>query len=272
MILTITQEKILQSLAEYKFLTITQFIKLGVSTQKTNLSNSLKPLVHTRRPIVGRMDFGVHPRTGRYEYMYYLKNRGKKLLIDNRIYEENIKLPKGSGILFSSDYYHRKFTIDYHIQCMIESKINAVDVSGFHRYFDKVGSQRKGGTLKAKTYINYTGGYIIADSSVLLTKKENSRLYAIEVYNDKNTKRILEQLQKHRIGIKQSALCENYDVKKGHRVLCVFTHDGIMESVMERFDAGSDSDMFLFKTYEQIMNSFLLGWSDLDSITYNLIE
>ena len=272
MILTITQEKILQSLAEFKFLTVTQFIKLGVSTQKTNLSNSLKPLVQTRRPFVGRMDFGVHPRTGRYEYMYYLKNRGKKLLMENGYSEHDIKIPKGTGVLFTSDYYHRKFTIDCHIQCMIESNSNGVDVIDFHRYFDKVGSQRQGGTLKAKTYIDYTSGYIISDASALLTKKEISRLYAIEVYNDKNTKRILEQLQKHRMGINQSALCENYNIKKGHRVLSIFTHEGIMESVRSKFNGGSDSNMFLFKSYNEVIKSFLLGWSDLDGITYSLIE
>lgn len=268
-----TQSKILIALAEYKFLTISQMIRLQVTTQRSNLYKVIAPLRDTRRALVREMKFGTDPQKGKLESFYYLSNRGKNVLIENGILNlDEIKYPRGTSTLFSSDYEHRKFTLDCHIACSTECKMDGIELHQFDRYFDKLGNNRIGKNLKAKTSIVFSDGYIIADGSFLISNSEQSRLYGFELYNDRNTKRIVGQLKKHISGIKESALCTHFDIKKGHRVCCVFSHAGIMDSVKERFNEEEFEKFFLFKTYEQAMESFLKNWKDLKGKETDLID
>lgn len=271
-IITPTQAKILEQVARYKFLTVSQMITLGVATQRSNLYTAIAPLRDTRRPLIKEIKFGTDPRKGKLESFYHLTNRGKNDLLDNGLLdEEEIKLPKGTSSLFTSDYEHRKLTLNCHIACALECQKKGVDLIQFDRYFDKTGNNRTGKNLKAKTSINYLNGYIIADGSFLISKGKTSRLYALELYNDRNTKRIISQLKKHMNGIKESALCHHFGIEKGHRVCSIFSNKGIMDAVMERFDGENLTDYFFFKMYNQVAESFLKNWESKSTGKTSLI-
>lgn len=265
-IITPTQTKILTQLAHYKFLTISQMVGLGVASQRSNLYTAISSIRDTRRALVKEIKFGTDPQKGRLESFYHLTRTGKASLIESGILEEEqILLPKGTSTLFSNDYEHRKITIDCHIACAQACEQEGIEVIQFDRYFDKTGNNRSGKNLKAKTSITYPGGYIIADGSFLIAKNGVSRLYALEVYNDRNTKRIIGQLRKHIKGIQESSLCGHFGIEKGHRVCCVFSYDGIMRQVMERFEPGEFENFFLFKQHESGFDYFLGGWRNFES-------
>ena len=263
-ILTPSQEQILLALARYKFLTSSQLLKLGISQRRSNLSVMLKPLKERRRAFVGEMEFAFVPSKGRLENFYYLKPKGKSLLLDSGLLEEDeIRIPKGRNVLFTQDYFHRKYTIDCHIACDLSSKKNSIEVRAFDRYFDKTGNNRTAKNLQAKTKIEIGNDYIIADATLLIVKENISRLYAFELYNDTNTKRIIQQIEKHIVGVKNSSLCKNYGIQKGHRLLAVFTHIQTQNAVMKRMGELSLGEFLLFNNYESVAEEFFEGWTNL---------
>lgn len=270
-LLTPSQAKILEHLARYKFLTSSQLIRLGVSNRRSNLSVMLKPLKESKRALVGEMQFAFVPSKGRLENFYYLKPKGKEVLINAGILDErNIKIPKGRSILFTQDYFHRKYTIDCHISCDLSAQKKVLNIKFFDRYFDKVGNNRKNGNLQARTKVDLFNDYIIADGAFLLDNGTNSRLYAFELYNDNNAKRILGQIQKHIEGIKHSSLCRNYNIEKGHRLLSVFTQSNTKELVMSKIKDSPFSRYLLFNQYETVVNDFFCDWQNLSRDTIQI--
>ena len=239
-VLSASQTKILLSLARYKFLTTSQMLRLGISSRKSNLSVMLKPLKESKRPFIGVMEFAFVPSKGRLQNFYYLKPKGKKLLMGSgMLTEADIRMPKGRTVMFTQDYFHRKYTIDCHISCDIAARERNIDIIHFDRYFDKTGNNRTGRNLQAKTKLEIGNDYLIADGAILMEKGDVSRLFAFELYNDNNTKRICAQITKHLDGIRESSLCRNYGLEKGHRLLAVFTQPEVKKHTMKRLaDAG----------------------------------
>lgn len=263
-VLSNAQTNILLSLARYKFLTSSQFLKLGISNRRSNLSVMLKPLKESKRPFIGEMEFAFVPSKGRLENFYYLKPKGKRLLVESSLIDESdIRMPKGRTVLFTQDYFHRKYTIDCQISCDLAAKELGISVIHFDRYFDKTGNNRTSKNLQAKTKIGIGNDYLIADGTLLLAKGETSRLFALELYNDNNTRRITEQISKHIEGIKDSSLCHNYGLKKGHRLLAIFTQKEMISHVSKRLTNTGFDDFILLNDYASVTNNFFKGWQSL---------
>lgn len=257
-LLSPAQTKILLALARYKFLTTSQMITLGISNRRSNLSVMLKPLKESKRALVGEMEFGFVPSKGRLENFYYLKQRGKNAILDSGLLDvDEIKYPRGRNVMFTQDYFHRKYTIDCHIACDLAAEEHGFEVLAFDRYFDKVGNNRTGGNLQAKTKIEIDGDYIIADATLLLKKGDVTRLFALELYNDRNVKRITAQIEKHLVGIRNSSLCKNYGIEKGHRLICVFSYPETKTIVEEKFDDYNLKEYILFHSMNTLYQSFL---------------
>ncbi len=261
-ILKPSQQKILEALARYKFLTSSQMIRLGISKRRSNLSVMLKPLKETKRAFIGEMQFAFIPTKGRLENFYYLKNKGKRILLDSGMEETEIRIPKGRTVMFTQDYFHRKYTIDCHIACDLSAVQHGVKVLFFDRYFDKTGNNRISKNLQAKTKVATDLDYIIADGSLLIESEHGSKLYALELYNDKNTKRILRQLDKHLEGIKSATLCRNYGIEKAHRLLAIFTHSETKKAVMAKFEDKRLGKYVFFNDYERVVEDFFEGWGN----------
>lgn len=268
--LTPTQSNILLALAKYKFLTVSQFLELGISTQKTNLSSSLKPLKLSRKPLVKYDQFGVHPKLGRLEDVYYLHKNAVKLLVEQlHIDEEDIKIPKGRGVQFSQDYFHRKSTIECQISLEKATQASELEIDFFDRYFDKTGSSRRGGlNVKTKLLLD-DDNFIIADAIFLLKGSGINNLYCLEMYNGKDTKRTLKQLLKHLKALELGSPSTKYNHKKGNRVLSVFEFPSMMTSVIERLNENplflNFNDYFLFKSLDDVKEDFFSEWKTMQS-------
>lgn len=257
-----TQTDMLLALARYKFLTTSQMILLGISKHRSNISKHLKELREGKRPFVGRMEFGTHPKQGRLEDFYYLTPRAKKSLMDGlQMQADEIQLPIGTSTLFNNDYFHRKFTIDCQIATYQMAEQKGWEVLFFERYFDKTGSNRKGGTSRAKTKIDMDDGhYLIADGVFMIEKEEigDRDLYCFEMYNGKDTKRVHKQLRQYVQAFANGSPSIKYNHRtpdgsryKGSRVLCVFEHASCMEAVVQRIETdplfAHMRELFLFE-------------------------
>lgn len=271
-ILSTAQTNILLALARYKFLTTSQLLKLGISNRKSNLSVMLKPLKESKRPFIGEMEFAFVPSKGRLENFYYLKPKGKKLLLESSLTNDEVRMPKGRTVMFTQDYFHRKYTIDCHIACDLAAKRNGIQVIAFDRYFDKTGNNRTRKNLQAKTKLEIGRDYLIADGTLLIAQNQVSRLFAFELYNDNNTKRICDQISKHIEGIRESSLCKNYNIQKGHRLLAVFTQAEVQGHVTKRLGNTGFDDFVLLNDYGSVTNDFLEGWKSLSNKVVRLQE
>jgi hypothetical protein len=56
-----SQENILIALATYKFLTARQLLDLGIMSERANLNKQISELRLWRNPLLGSVNFGVHP-------------------------------------------------------------------------------------------------------------------------------------------------------------------------------------------------------------------
>jgi hypothetical protein len=169
--------------------------------------------------------------------------------------QDEILVPKGRVKPFV-DYYHRKFTLDCHIQCEREVLTNF-----FYRYFDS-------NTPLSMEYGKYR---LIPDGAFMVTHNSASSLYALEVYNDNDTSRIIKQLNKHIECLETSALGKSVGIEKGHRVCCVFYDFNVMRLVMQNFDPQQEGRFFLFKTHDEVLQSFTKNWIDMLGNAVDLI-
>lgn len=260
-----TQSKVLLNLAQYKFLTTSQMIRLGVATKRSNLSPHLRRLRDGSRPFIARMEFGTHPKQGRLEDFYYLKPKAKKALIEElQMRPEEIKMPIGTSTLFNNDYFHRKYTIDCEIRTYQTAAQNGNEVVFFERYFDHTGSNRKKGSAsRAKTKIDIDkDNYLIADGVFMLEMPDGEReLYSLEMYNGKDTKRVHKQLRQYVQALALGSPSIRYNHKtadgsryKGSRVLAVFEHESCMRAVQERVANdvafANMGELFVFEVLE----------------------
>ena len=74
---------ILEALATFKFLSLGQLLKLGIGTSRNNLSRVTAKLKEAKLALIGCIDFAFHPKWGKLEGIYYLRSKGKKLLIQH---------------------------------------------------------------------------------------------------------------------------------------------------------------------------------------------
>lgn len=173
MILTLKQQRIIQALARYKYLTVSQLIRLGVDRHRSNLSTAFNRLTEGKRPLVKVLKFGLMPTKGRVEALYYLTKYGAQLV-------EHAKYPIGRTVTLTSDYFHRVATIDCEITLYSCSEIKQVHFS--HRYFDHTGSNRTGDrTITTALPLTGTTKDIIADWVFMIDTALQKELYCAEI-------------------------------------------------------------------------------------------
>ena len=82
-------------------------------------------------------------------------------------------------------------------------------------------------------------------------------LFALEVYNGIDTKRVYAQLEKHLVALGEGRISELYGYPKAHRVLCVFETESALQAAVRRLceDAAFTDQMrqqFAFSTLAEL--------------------
>lgn len=238
-VITNIQGNVLEGLARYKFLTLSQMLKLQVGTTRYKyLWEQVKSLRDRRKPLVSCHRYeNPEPRKGRVEDMYFLTNVGKTALVNELLFsEQSIKMPAGNTPAYK-DYFHRRNTIDFQIS--LDRWANTVDVlvPFFDTYFDMTGNNRMSKDLRAKTKVDLDGeDYFIPDGVFRVEAKKQQRLFLFEMYNGKDSGRVVEQLHKHAMAMTERHTHRSlgYDPKKSYTIVLVFEFDGIKKAVIEK--------------------------------------
>lgn len=280
---TPTQEKILRSLARYKFLTTSQMLRLGVSTHQPNLSKSMKVL--KTRKFVETADFSLTQRidkkvrTRKAESFYFLTKKGATEVQGRlEVSAEVIKYPTGTKTLFSDKYFHRKYAIDCEIEASIAAKEKGYKVALFDRDFDRTGSNRTAKGVHAKTKIeSKEGRHIIPDGNAILSNGDDYKLFTFELHNTRGKKAIINQLIRHADAVENGSLGLKYKIKKLHRVLNVFIEESKMKAVIEGIKSLPEMEQmdkfFFFKTLEEIKTGhFYDKWLNLKGDKIDLLS
>ena len=264
--LTENQIKAIELLATYKYLTSSQFVKMGVFKKRAYLTNSLKILLDVKNPLISKHDF--NPINGKLESFYYLTKYGKRFLLNECECEETqIKMPISLSTVYLKDYFHRKYTIDFHIafRQWVESQKGQVNFLKY--YFDKAGNNRSGNdyvTALNKIQLDEKTSFI-PDINAKFIINDKEYLFLFEQHNGDDAKRLFEQLYVHIHAISKNAVSSKYNYKKPYKVVVVCEEKSVKDSVIKRLvkEQGIEhyNNFFIFKTNDELKEDFYNNWT-----------
>lgn len=276
--------KVLELLAKYKFLTSSQFVKLGVRNDRDNITKILRELLHTKKNLIERSSFGFMAGYGRLEDFYFLTKKGVNFLVEELGKDpSNIKAPIGTTTLFQRDYFHRWWCIDFYILLSQWIQTQEGEIIFLNYYFDKVGSNRNQdkGASKSINSLELTDehttkkSYIIPDIITKFKTPQREYLYIYEQHNGKDTKRAIEQIEQHFIALAQGTTNKKYNYEKATRIIFVFEFESCKKATIQRLKEIEHSqnfnNLFLFKTNEELKQDFFSKWELIDGTKTNFI-
>lgn len=257
------QTDILFGLSRYGFLAVSQFHLLtGKSVGYIReMLGSLK-----RKGFVKSYRVEVAHKV-RAENIYYLTEQAKEFLIAHKnAFEADIKLPIGTPLVVR-DYFHRYHTISVQIAIYQHFEKQGLLMDSFWTYFDKTGNARSK-TLTAKCRIDLEGkAFFIPDC--ILTTPDN--IYLIEMYCDKDSKRILNSLATHAKAISLGTPAKKFDMQVNPHVLAVFEHSGIKDAVIQRLEKitgfQSVQSLYYFASLEDVKADCSSAWKTITKET-----
>jgi len=201
------------------------------------------------------------------ENMYVNTPRAVEFLVSHKnIFPDDIKTTTTTAVV--KDFFHRYNTVTVSIKLWQFLTAQAIPVRLMSSYFDKVGNPKKG-TLVAKTAIPIGDGKMLIPDIVFKTDKA---LYLIEMYCDKDTKRIINQLSLHAKAIALGTPAEKFDMPKTNPiVVAIFEHPGIKEAVIKRLAENkgfqSIAHLYFFATLEDVKNNIHGACTSITGIT-----
>lgn len=266
------QEKILRELARFKYLTVSQLVKLKVGI-KNRVYENLKKLVDTG--LVKFADYKALLRYGKQlERIHFLTPKGATLLVNNtpNSHLDHIRYPKSSTTLFTHDYFHRVSSINTQISFYTWLCNHNMDLVTYTNYFDVVGSRKNHADdpMHSITRIDFENGHFLDPDGVgVYENNEQPKITLIETYNGMNTKRVIEQLRKHIYVIKHGLAAIKYNVEAPTRVCCTFENTNAIKAVLKKLQ---DDPYFQFSNIEYY---FFFGvaekvWEDFENSFVNL--
>ena len=267
--ITASQVEIIKALGKFKYLTISQIDKLKIFQNKVSIYRALAPLKAGKYPLVLAQGFGLIPGYGRLEQILFLSKYAKELLIDELQMNEKYLKIATSKTLVSTDYFHRIWTIEFNLQLNIYASENNGYVKFFDYYFDKAQKRPKAKFARTKNRIdlNENEKFIIPDGVTKFHLNGRNYLYLFEQHNGLSITKIITQIYSHCIVIKEAAAKNKYNFDRNNRVIIIFEHDKVMNSVIKKCQADESlkrfSDFFLFKSNQMLEFDFFTKWKNL---------
>lgn len=273
-ILTPAMEKILVSLATFKYLTISQMLRLDIMKDRRNLNRKLSELRQMPKPLIQSMSFSVHPVHGKLEHVHFLTAHGRELLKEYYGERFPVRCPKAHTPILKFDYEHRLSVVDFEIYLRIFSEANDIGVHFFTTYFDKIPTGKDKAYRAASAITIKEREYLIADAVFMLDCPRRDELYSLEVFLDKNVARITKSISQHLRALQHGQPSEQYGLDYGSRVLCVFKHKSVQLNVMEKLSQDSEyaetKAHFLFKSLDELETEKFFDWSYFDGTDTSL--
>jgi hypothetical protein len=273
-IISAIDEQILKHLAHYKFLTLSQLVRLQTG-EKSYVSSRLKLLRDDG--FVGVSEYGgVFKRGhGRAENINYLLSRGVKLLEDNFTeLEGTIHYPKNIDATFRNDYFHRISTVNTQVAFELWANKKGYNPLFFHTYFHKVGSTKKAkenNPLKSITRVTFPDSSFVEPDCITGYDTNNKRLLlVIEISNGKDTTRIVEQLKRLAgalsLGLITKLYQQSHGIQVSPRILSTVETTDMLRLVLKRiredafFSKSWMEQAFFFQVADKIKEDFGAEW------------
>lgn len=231
--------KALKALSIYRFLTLEQMTTLRVSDGVPGARTTMKALQQeiSAEPLVDKIEGGSLPGLGRLPDVYFMTKAGALMLAEaDRIDIQEISYPVETPKVFGQDYFHRLATIDAHISLRNFCERYDIEVEFFHSYYMR--KNEKNGERLSRVELG--DGYFIPDGIFALRLPNGRRyLFALEVYNGRDTARVLHQLTKHAQCFADGTISRKYGFQEVHQVLSIFS--AIPEPLTRDETRGIDS-------------------------------
>lgn len=272
------EEDALTFLAQYKFLSPSQFTLLGLYKNRGDVTNLLKPMAEQKKPLIGVIKFPTDPTIGKLEYIYYLTKFGEKAVLEDLDYpQEKIKKIKSKPIS-TKDYFHRKSTIDFHIGLNQWLQNSRGEIKFLNYYFDKMGSFRdKDKKIREinKFYLKDEKSFI-PDITVKFKVNNENFIFLFEQHNGKDTKRLVEQLNVHLLAIQEDVVSTKFKINKHNRVAVVCEEKSVKDSIIQRLQEINNFnnfyDFFIFKTNDELKEDFFNNWTLINGKQVSFIQ
>lgn len=272
------EEDALTFLAQYKFLSPSQFTLLGLYKNRGDVTNLLKPMAEQKKPLIGVIKFPTDPTIGKLEYIYYLTKFGEKVLLEDLDYpQEKIKKVKSKPIS-TKDYFHRKSTVNFHIELNQWLQNSRGEIKFLNYYFDKMGSFRdKDKKIREinKFYLK-DGKSFIPDITVKFKVNNENFIFLFEQHNGKDTKRLLDQLHVHLLAIQEDVVSTKFKINKHNRVAVVCEEKSVKDSIVQRLQEINNFnnfyDFFIFKTNDELKEDFFNNWTLINGKQISFIQ
>mgnify|MGYP003594116354 CR=1 FL=1 len=275
------QQKILELLTRFKYLTVSQMLALNIAKHASNLRLSLSVFVDAG--YIDKLTFATDPRVGKLEYFYCLTKKGVDIL--SEVYEPiypscAIKYPKSSNNHFSRDYNHRKITIDFHVAFFQWTLKNHIDVAFVDYYFDTVGAnsghERKSAPLISKNQLFIQDTYRAPDIIAKINGADRDYLFMVEMHCGYDTGRLYKQILWHAALSSAGKAQEKYNYKRGIKIYIVLEHTSMVENIAKRMQQSPElaeyKPFFLFKSLDSLKEDFFSGWMYYDGQIDNFIS
>ena len=279
--LTKLQTEILEQLAAYTYLTNSQLAGMGLGHIKTvsRLTKMLSMHPSTKTPALGVLRPGKAGRIEGQENILHLTPYGA-VILSEALGADPITIPFPlAPAFYERDYWHRKHCIDFQILltgALRRQFAEVLTLQRFDRYFDKSGANRRRPVrerLRSLTRADLPGGsYIIPDATFMLAKADDAAkrlLFCLEMTHQRDTKRVLEQVDQHARALETGAVAEKYGMRQGHRVLCLFSEKPQMDAVIGRLGEIKGFEgftrNFLFACREEVERGVIGAWRTAES-------
>jgi hypothetical protein len=272
------KQAIIELLARFKYLTVSQFLALDVAKHGSNLRLSLKDLMD--EGFIDFISFGVSAEYGRLENFYFLKAKGVDLLgqIQERIYPEcGPKAPKNLSTLFYSDYSHRKATINFNIEFFKWSLANQVQVEFVDYYFDTLGSNKGKSevSLTSKNKIQLEHTSITPDIIAKIEGTGRDYLFAVEIHRGNDTNRLIKQILWHCDAASIGAIQAKYDYARAVKTYVILDNIDLLPYVCAKLSAKTEFEpfapSFLFSSLAELQQDFFGAWRTCEGTQQNFI-
>ena len=140
-------------------------------------------------------------------------------------------------------------------------------------YFDVIGSRKKHQQepMQATTRIEFGNGHFLDPDSIIIYQKpmKKAQILLVEVYNGRDTKRVLEQLRKHVYIIKHGLAASKYQFDSITKLCCTFEHESNLTAVLKRvehdpyFQFEGIENFFMFGLHEKAIKDFETAFVNL---------
>lgn len=264
------QQKTLEVLGRYRYLTVAQLAAAGVAKSESHIRSDVLPRL-CRRASENLVECRKYPLSnahGGFPSVYALTKYGAEILSEiERSDLSEILYPTG-GIQFANDLRHRAAYIDW---CIAFDAWIAEDESrqclALRHYFDKTGSNRSGpARMRPETRIDFdAGAYIVPDGLAFFENGGKRVAVAVELHHHTDPKRVAEQLEKHMAAIRSGAVTRRLGHDKANRVLSISTEASLAVRIMERMLAvpgfrENFLPLFAFNVLDGVKADFGSGW------------